>query len=60
MMISISAVKEYQKIFKQKFGAEITTGQAAREGENLLRLFQIVYQPIPIQIEMKKYETNKT
>lgn len=44
--LSVNAVLEYQKIYKQEFGEEITFDEAKEQGMRLLRLFDIVYKPI--------------
>lgn len=47
MQLPPKAVAEYQKIFKQEFGEDLTFEQAEAQGMKLLRLFQIIYKPIP-------------
>jgi hypothetical protein len=46
-MLSKQAVMDYQKIYKQTFGEEISYEEAERQGIRLLRLFRIIYRPIP-------------
>ncbi len=58
-MLSAQAIGEYQDIYKRKFGSEISADEAKAQGEKLLRVFRIIYQPIPNQIEMKTYEPEK-
>lgn len=45
--ISNEAVLEYQKIYKQEFGEEISFEEALEQGMKLLRLFDIIYKPVP-------------
>lgn len=46
-MLSKQAVMDYQKIYKQTFGEEISYEEAERQGIRLLRLFKVIYKPIP-------------
>jgi len=47
MQLPPKAVTEYQKLYKQEFGRELTYEKAEAQGMKLLRLFQIIYKPIP-------------
>lgn len=47
MQLPPKAIIEYQKLFKQEFGQELTYEEAETQGRKLLRLFQIIYKPIP-------------
>jgi hypothetical protein len=44
--LSNRAVTEYQQIYKQEFGEEISSEEAKEQGIRLLRLFNIIYKPI--------------
>jgi len=44
-MLSRQAIMEYQKIFKQTFGKEISYEDAADQGERLVSLVRIVLRP---------------
>lgn len=46
-MLSDEAIKQYQEIYKKKFGQEISEKEAREQGENLIRLIRVVYKPIP-------------
>lgn len=46
-MLPKKAIEEYKTIYKKQFGKEITNAEAEEQGTRLLRLFQIIYKPIP-------------
>lgn len=46
-MLSKQAIMEYQAIYKKVYGEDISYEQAMEKGTQLLRLFQLIYQPIP-------------
>lgn len=46
-MLSKLAIEEYQKIFKEEFGEEISDEEAREQGERLIQLFKVIYKPIP-------------
>ena len=46
-VLSQKAVTDYQAAFKKVHGREISYDEAQRQGLQLLRLFQLVYRPIP-------------
>ena len=46
-MLPKEAILEYQAIYKKVFGKEISYEQALEKGTNLIRLFQLIYRPIP-------------
>lgn len=46
-MLSRNAIEEYKAIYKKQFGKEITDAEAEEQGMKLLRLFKIIYRPIP-------------
>jgi hypothetical protein len=45
-MLSEEQVTNFQAIYRNKFGREISRGDALEKGARLIRLMQIVYQPI--------------
>lgn len=51
-MLSDEAIEEYQKIYKKQFGKDISKEEARLQGENLIRLFKVVYKPIPLEKKM--------
>lgn len=46
-MLSKQAVTDYQKLYLKEFGKEIAYQEAERQAIALLRLFHLVYQPLP-------------
>lgn len=48
-MLSDKAVEEYRQIYKEKFGTELALKEARKEAEQLIRLFQVIYRPIPAE-----------
>lgn len=38
---------EYQELYKKEFGEEIIYAEAEQQGIKLLRLFNLIYRPIP-------------
>ena len=46
-MISDKALKEFQKIWKEEYGQEISDERAVELGINLLTMFDAIYRPIP-------------
>ena len=49
IMLSNQAIEEYQKIFKEEFGQEITTAEAEEQGTRLLKFFETL-----IEIDQKQ------
>ena len=60
--LSKKAIEEYKAIYKKEFGKDITDAEAEEQGMRLLRLFQIIYKPIPKSwVKKQNYEeTTKT
>jgi len=64
-MLSEKDIAEFQKIYKEQFGKEISKEDAYAKGVKLLRLVQLVYQPITqeqynkLQQRRKEGENNK-
>ncbi len=46
-MIPKEAVIEYQQIYQRVFGIGISFDEAVQQGTKLLRLFQLIYYPMP-------------
>lgn len=46
-MLSEQAIKEFQAIYKKEFGEDISYAEASEKGTKLIRLFKIIYRPIP-------------
>lgn len=47
MQLSKQAIEEYKEIHKKVFGEEISDQEAYEMISNLLRLFKVVYRPVP-------------
>jgi hypothetical protein len=47
MALSKEAIEEYKKIYKDKFGEDISDKEAREQGENLIALFRVICRPIP-------------
>lgn len=58
-ILSQKAVMDYQAAFKKVHGKDISYDEAQRQGLQLLRLFQLVYQPIPKGV-MKDEKAKRT
>ena len=61
-MLSDTQVSKFQTIFRNRFGKEISRADALEKGTRLVRLMQIVYQPITEQelLEFQKRREAKT
>ncbi|MCB9813210.1 MAG: hypothetical protein H6772_02255 [Pseudomonadales bacterium] len=46
-MLSQKAIIEFQKIYQEELGTEISIEEASERAEKFLRLFKMIYQPIP-------------
>ncbi len=57
-MLSREAVMEYQKIYREKFGKDISSAEAEIQGARLLRLMKLIYKPTPMGV--KTYENKVT
>lgn len=47
-MLSKQAVTEFQAIYKKEFGEDISIEKADELGTKMLRLFKLIYKPIPL------------
>lgn len=45
--LSQQAIEEYKAIYKKEYGKDITDAEADEQGMKLIRLFKIIYRPIP-------------
>jgi hypothetical protein len=61
-MLTDEQVTKFQTIYQSRFGKEIGRADALEKGARLVRLMQIVYQPITEQelLEFKKRREAKT
>ena len=57
-MISDAALKEFQEIWREEIGTEISDEQAMEEATQLLTLFDAIYRPI--KKEWAKQYDNET
>ena len=48
-MLTEKQVEKFQKIYRERFGKEISKADALEKGIKLVRLMDIVYKPITIQ-----------
>lgn len=46
-MLSQQAVKEFQDIYQNEYGAALLPDQAALLGQNLLHLYKAMLKPLP-------------
>ncbi len=46
-MLSHDAISEFQEIYREELGIEISFEEASERAEKFLHLFKNVYQPIP-------------
>jgi IS4 transposase len=59
MTLKKEDIKKYQELYKAKFGQEISFKKAKEDGEKLISLMKIIYQPITKEERNKiknKYE----
>ena len=54
-MLSEKAIEEFRDLHKKHFGIEISREDAYEQGYKLVRLFEIIYKPLPIR-ESKELE----
>ena len=61
-MLSEEQVTNFQAIYRNKFGREISREDALEKGARLVRLMEIIYQPITEQelLEFQKRREAKT
>ena len=60
-MISDEQVKEFQILYKNRFGKEISRERAYEEGVKLIRLIKLIYKPMTEreykQLQKRREET---
>ena len=61
-MLKDEQIKKFKEIYKNRFGQEISREDVLERGSKLVRLMEIVYQPITKQelLELKKHKKTKT
>lgn len=61
-MLSDEQITKFQTLYKNRFGQEIGREEAYEKGAKLLRLFEIIYQPMTEneyeQIQQRRRETS--
>lgn len=57
-MLSKKAIGEFKEIYKNEFKEEISDSEAEEKGMKLLRLFKLIYKPIPNSAQ-KELENSK-
>jgi hypothetical protein len=57
MQLTDAQIEEYREIHKDYFGVEISRKEAIDGGQQLIRMMQVIYQPITTAA-LKKYEHN--
>ena len=58
-MISDAALKEFQEIWQEEFGQDISDEVAMEEATQLLTLFDAIYRPIKKEW-VKEYDNDKS
>ena len=51
-------IDEYRKVYKEKYGKDISNFEAREQLSKLVRMLEIVYQPITKE-ELKAFNSNK-
>lgn len=57
-MLSKKAIQEYQEIYKEVYGKELPYEKAVEGGTTLLRLFKLIYHPLPKEW-LEQFEKSK-
>lgn len=52
--LSREAIEEFKKIYQEEFGKAISDAEAIEAGLRVLRLFQVIYRPIPLDHQKDK------
>lgn len=47
MELSKKAIEEYKEIYQEEFGETLTDQETYEQASNLLRLFKVIYRPLP-------------
>lgn len=45
--LSQDAIEEFKKIYQEEYGRTLSDAEAIEMSQRLLRLFQIIYHPLP-------------
>lgn len=53
-MLSEKAITKYCEIYRQQYGVDISREEATEQGQRLLNLARVVFQPMPKTFE-KRY-----
>ncbi len=57
-MLSDEQVAQFQVLYKNRFGKEITKEEALEKGSKLIRLMQLIYKPMT-EMEYKKIQERR-
>ena len=49
MEVTLEALKEFKKIYKDKFKEDISDDDALEMAQRVLRFFSLIYRPLPDQ-----------
>ena len=62
-MLSDERITEYQKLYRNRFGKEISRAEALEQGTKLIRLIELIYHPMTEEerrmLEQRRKETTK-
>lgn len=53
MKLSKKAIDEYKEIYRREYGKTLTDEDAYEQASNLLRLFKVIYRPLPSEKKNK-------
>lgn len=59
MQLTEAEIKEFQQIYFQTFGKEISRKEAIRSGMKLIRLLRILCEPISANEPKEKYNADR-
>lgn len=57
MVLSDEQIREFQEIYKEHFGTEISKEEAYKNGLKLLQLIRILYTPMGEKVQPKTEKT---
>ena len=60
MQLDNKAIRRFKELYRLEFNADISDDEAQELGWNLIRLFQIIYRPMPDKREPKAPEDART
>ena len=62
-MLTDKNIEKFREMYKTRFGKEITVGEAEKKGATLIRLIELVYNPMTIKefnlVEERRKQTKK-